>query len=75
MFRVFACIAERHDTGLVVLAGFLCALACLTGVSMLLRAKASYGRARTSWVVTGGLIVGSGIWATHMWTAPDLQGR
>ncbi len=65
MFRVLACITEQHDIGLVVLAGFLCTLACLTGVSMVLRARATSGRTRAGWLATAGLVVGGGIWATH----------
>src|ERR1051325_2274108 len=65
MFRVLTCLADEHDPRLVVLAGVICFLASCTAVSVMHRAIATQGRARTMWTVTAGAATGCGIWATH----------
>src|SRR5437016_10590191 len=65
MFRVFNCLASEHDWRLVIVAGIVCFLASLTAISLFNRARATTGRARTTWIVTAGAATGCGIWATH----------
>jgi diguanylate cyclase (GGDEF)-like protein/PAS domain S-box-containing protein len=65
MFRVINCLTTEHDWRLVVLAGLVCFLASCAAVSLLHRAIATQGRARTVWIATAGAATGCGIWATH----------
>jgi diguanylate cyclase (GGDEF)-like protein/PAS domain S-box-containing protein len=65
MFRVLTCLSGEHDLRLVALAGLICFLASCTAVSVMHRAIATQGRARTMWIVTAGAATGCGIWATH----------
>ena len=65
MLHVIGCITEQHDLGVVLLAALLCFFACFTAVSMLSRAHAPHERTRLLWLVSAGLLTGSGIWATH----------
>jgi NO-binding membrane sensor protein with MHYT domain/methyl-accepting chemotaxis protein len=65
MFRVFSCLTTEHDLRLVVLAGLVCLLASLTGLTLFNRAQAADGRVRLMWVTGAGAATGCGIWATH----------
>jgi diguanylate cyclase len=65
MFRVLTCLTGEHDLRLVVLAGVVCFLASLAAISLFHRARATKGRARTTWIVIAGAATGCGIWATH----------
>jgi diguanylate cyclase (GGDEF)-like protein/PAS domain S-box-containing protein len=65
MSRVFTCLTTQHDWRLVVLAGFVCLLSSLCGISLFYRAKASSGRSRLIWVGLDAAAAGCGIWATH----------
>jgi diguanylate cyclase (GGDEF)-like protein/PAS domain S-box-containing protein len=65
MFRVLTSLAGEHDPRLVVLAGVICFLASGTAVSVMHRAIATRGHARTIWIATAGAATGCGIWATH----------
>ena len=65
MFTVVACITQQHDLRLVVLAGIICTIACLTTMKLIGAAMSASGRARTAWIAGGAVAVGSGIWATH----------
>jgi signal transduction histidine kinase/DNA-binding response OmpR family regulator len=65
MLTVLGCITDRHDLRLVVLAGLLCFLACVTAMNMMTRARAAEGARRHYWLAAAGLVTGSGIWATH----------
>ncbi len=65
MFRVMTCLTSDHDWRLVVLAGLVCFLASCAAVSLMHRAVAARGRARTAWITTAGAATGCGIWATH----------
>jgi diguanylate cyclase (GGDEF)-like protein/PAS domain S-box-containing protein len=65
MFRVLTCLTGEHDLRLVVLAGVICFLASCAAVSVMHRAIATHGRARTIWTATAGAATGCGIWATH----------
>src|SRR5215831_8241110 len=65
MFRVLTCLTGEHDLRLVALAGVICFLASCAAVSVMHRAIATHGRARTIWTATAGAATGCGIWATH----------
>jgi diguanylate cyclase (GGDEF)-like protein/PAS domain S-box-containing protein len=65
MFRVLTCLATEHDWRLVVLAGLICLLASCAAVSLIHRARATSGVARSIWIATAGAATGCGIWATH----------
>uniref|UniRef100_A0A8J4M5M7 EAL domain-containing protein n=1 Tax=Acidicaldus sp. TaxID=1872105 RepID=A0A8J4M5M7_9PROT len=65
MLRVLACMTERHDPELVLLATLICALASGTVVLMLARGLASVGRSRAAWTVGAAIAFGSGVWAVH----------
>src|ERR1700758_3972533 len=65
MFRVLTCLTAEHDLRLVALAGVICFLASGAAVSVMHRAIATHGRARTIWIATAGAATGCGIWATH----------
>ena len=65
MFQVFSCLTNDHDWRLVLLAGAVCLLASINGITLFKRARASIGRARLMWIVGAGAATGCGIWATH----------
>ena len=65
MFQVFSCLTNDHDWRLVLLAGLVCLLASINGITLFKRARASVGRARLMWIVGAGAATGCGIWATH----------
>ncbi len=65
MFQVFSCLTTEHDWRLVVLAGGVCVLASVTGMTLYGHARNSAGRSRLLWVAGAGTATGCGIWATH----------
>lgn len=65
MFQVLTCLTTEHDWRLVVLAGIVCLIASVTGMTLFSRARAAAGRAQTIWIVGSGAATGCGIWATH----------
>jgi NO-binding membrane sensor protein with MHYT domain/methyl-accepting chemotaxis protein len=65
MFQVYSCLTTQHDWRLVVVAGLVCLLASITGMSLFGRARALSRRARLVWIVGAGAATGCGTWATH----------
>ncbi|GHD59491.1 hypothetical protein GCM10017083_43760 [Thalassobaculum fulvum] len=65
MLRLYDCIVEQHDTGLVLLAGLVCVLACYTAVSLIARTRRLTGPPRLAWLGSAALVTGGGIWSTH----------
>ncbi len=65
MFQVYSCLTTQHDLRLVALAGIVCLLASITGMTLFSRARATGGRTRLTWVLGSGAATGCGIWATH----------
>ena len=65
MIHVLGCITDQHDLRLVVLAGVLCLFACFAAMSLVMRARATSGRLRNTWLAGAGLVAGCGIWGTH----------
>jgi len=65
MLRVYGCITDQHDLRLVAVAATICLFACFTAFSLIERAQTAREYARYSWLATGALITGCGVWATH----------
>jgi len=66
MIHVLGCIFQQHDLRLVLVAAGLCALACTTALTMIIRARAAGpGNVRLGWLAGAGVVAGFGIWATH----------
>jgi diguanylate cyclase (GGDEF)-like protein/PAS domain S-box-containing protein len=65
MYRVFNCMAQEHNSGLLALAVVLCFFASFTCLIVVQRGIAAAGRLRTAWLAASGLVTGLGIWAAH----------
>lgn len=65
MLQVYSCLTTQHDWRLVIVAGLVCLLASITGMTLFGRARAVTGRARVVWIVGAGAATGCGTWATH----------
>jgi NO-binding membrane sensor protein with MHYT domain/methyl-accepting chemotaxis protein len=65
MLSILDRLNAEHDWRLVLVAVLVCFLVGVAVVSCLRRAIATAGRTRVAWVVTGGIELGCGIWATH----------
>ncbi|HLG88160.1 MAG TPA: MHYT domain-containing protein [Alphaproteobacteria bacterium] len=65
MFRVYACIADRHDPRLVVLAALICLMSCATALSLASRARRNSNLGRNPWLWAAATVAGAGVWATH----------
>jgi NO-binding membrane sensor protein with MHYT domain/methyl-accepting chemotaxis protein len=65
MFQVYSCLTTQHDWRLVIVAGLVCLLASITGMTLFGRARAVTGRARLIWIAGAGAATGCGTWATH----------
>ena len=63
-FDLLTCVKDEHDLRLVLLAGVLCFLSCLTTLHLFRRARSKGGSAIT-WLLMGGAAGGGGAWATH----------
>ncbi|HEX4111512.1 MAG TPA: ATP-binding protein [Stellaceae bacterium] len=58
----------EHDIRLVIVAGIICFLSCLTALSLFARAREADGASliRTAiWVIAAAAVAGSGVWATN----------
>lgn len=65
MLRLYDCIVEQHDHGLVLLAGVICLLASYTAISLIVRAGRLAGLPRLAWLGSAALVTGGGVWSTH----------
>jgi NO-binding membrane sensor protein with MHYT domain len=65
MFKVLTCLAVDHDWRLVLVAAVICLVSAVTALRLYALAAAADGRVRLAWVMFGGGVAGSGIWATH----------
>ncbi|HEX3916040.1 MAG TPA: hypothetical protein VHW60_01795 [Caulobacteraceae bacterium] len=65
MFTVLARIHEEHDLRLVLLAALICVTAAACACGFYRRARRSSGAFRSAWLWLGGMVGGSGVWATH----------
>jgi signal transduction histidine kinase/NO-binding membrane sensor protein with MHYT domain/CheY-like chemotaxis protein len=64
MFATITCI-EQHDLRLVVLAAFICLVACGASLSAYRRAALASGGYQLAWTAVFGALLGSGVWSTH----------
>lgn len=62
---VIACLTERHDLNLVVIAVLICVAACLCVFRIRSRMRHTEGLVRAAWIFLSGLEAGCGVWATH----------
>jgi signal transduction histidine kinase len=66
MTRVVAHITQAHDIRLVILAGVVCLLACVTAFDLIARGEGAHSRRdRLLWVAGAAAVSGCGVWATH----------
>ncbi len=65
MLTVFNCIATEHDWRLVALAACLCAIACLTTLTLLARADAAVSWGSILWTAAAASVFGAGVWSLH----------
>jgi signal transduction histidine kinase len=66
MYQIYDCIAERHDPYLLLLAVAICAVGCLTALSLLARARDGSSRRSTRlWLGAAAFVAGAAIWSTH----------
>ena len=65
MLSVYACIADRHDPRLVVLAALICLMSCATALSLASRARRDSRLGRSPWLWAAATVAGAGVWATH----------
>jgi diguanylate cyclase len=64
VLRVLGCIANDHDPSLIALAVGICAVSCLSALTMLGRHRAGQA-GRWRWLICSGVCLGGGAWATH----------
>lgn len=64
MLKVFSCVADQHNHGLVLIAGVICLMAAFTALFAFHHALDARSR-RGLFVVVAALSAGLGIWATH----------
>src|SRR5262245_8520226 len=65
MLRVINCLAFEHDWRFVLLAGLVCFLVIVIAITLLRRARETFGSTRALWIVAAGATTGCGIWSTH----------
>ncbi len=70
MLTVFNCITTEHDLRLVALAACICAIACLTALTLVARADATVSDTTGSWLSTlwmaaAAATFGAGVWSLH----------
>jgi PAS domain S-box-containing protein len=63
MIKIRDCIANSHDTGLVLVAVAVCFAACFVALTLVSRGAGSGARWR--WVTAGSIAFGCGVWAAH----------
>lgn len=65
LFKVFSCLVNEHDYGMVAVAALVCLCASLTAFRLYSRMNGARGLARAAWLLFTALVAGSGAWATH----------
>ncbi len=65
MYRIYECVATKHDPRVLVLALLLCFLASSTAIIIARRALDAPESKRWPWLLAAGAVTGLGIWATH----------
>ena len=74
MLKVYSCLAQEHDLGLLAVAIIICVLASVTAFSAFDQARQDQSRSRM-WVALAGSSAGLGIWATHFVAMLAYQSR
>ncbi|AYV49515.1 hypothetical protein CFHF_21550 [Caulobacter flavus] len=64
MFATLRCL-DQHDPTLVIWALVVCLASMAVGVHAYHRGATAAGPARAAWILLTGLVLGSGVWATH----------
>lgn len=66
MLRVlYTCLSTRHDVQLVILAGVICVVACVTAINLFARARERTGWRGLLFAALAATVFGAGVWATH----------
>ncbi|WP_131829814.1 MHYT domain-containing protein, partial [Teichococcus deserti] len=65
MLRIYNCLAEGHDSRLVLLAALVCLTGSAVAIGLLRRAFQASARSRDGWLLLGGMAAGAGAWCTH----------
>lgn len=70
MLRAWNCFETQHDWRLLLLAAAVCFLACLTGINLFHRARATAHRLRFARLMAAGVVMGCGICAAYFVMMP-----
>lgn len=65
MLRLYSCITESHDIGLVILAALICLFASYTTFNLRERARGPQTWSRFAAISAAAVVAGGGVWATH----------
>ncbi|WP_419899735.1 bifunctional diguanylate cyclase/phosphodiesterase [Roseomonas sp. USHLN139] len=65
MLRIYNCLAEAHDRGLLLLAALVCLTGSAVAIGLLRRALQAAPRSRDGWLLLGGMAAGAAAWCTH----------
>ncbi len=65
MLRVYACLTLEHDPAMLLLAGSICLISCLTAVHLAIQVATLDPAQRRWWTLLLAGVTGTGIWATH----------
>jgi diguanylate cyclase (GGDEF)-like protein len=65
LLRVFTCLTEEHDPGLILLAALVCLSGAMVSMAVLRRAAETEGWSRAGWLLLGGVAGGTFVWCTH----------
>ena len=65
MLKILDCVGHEHDPRLVALSAVICALGCLTTVTLLGRADRSAPAASRRWLAAAAIVFGVSVWSLH----------
>jgi diguanylate cyclase (GGDEF)-like protein/PAS domain S-box-containing protein len=65
MLTVLGCIITQHDLRLVAMAACICAIACLTTLTLLARTQGRASHRSALWLVGAAGVFGAGVWSLH----------
>jgi signal transduction histidine kinase/ActR/RegA family two-component response regulator len=65
VWKILTCLTVEHDLRLVVVAGLVCLVACLTTFRLFSRLRGASGPLAAFWLAFTGVVAGAGVWATH----------
>jgi diguanylate cyclase (GGDEF)-like protein len=70
MLRAWSCFETQHDWRLLLLAATVCFLACLAGINLFHRARATANGSRFARLIAAGVLMGCGICAAYFVMLP-----